>query len=490
MGIILKQGLQNTVISYVGILIGFVNVIVVQPFCLSTEEIGLVRLLFSFSSILAIFIPLGFATVTTKFFPHFKNKENGDNGYFGLLLIFLTIGYTATVLIISIFKSWIQSKYQADSILFNEYFNFVYIQSFFLAFGSLLMAYSFSQYKTTFPIFSNEIVVRIATIIGVVLYFKSFISLNSLITFLAIIYIAQTIILLFYIRLNTKISIKINWQIVREIGLNNIITYALLVTIGAISNLGMKYIDSMMLGSYLNLTAVGIFSIMAFIPTVIEAPLVAIEKIASPKISNAWAENDMRLIADIYHKSSRYMLILGGLFVVGITTNLPLLLSLLPEKFSTGINVAYILSMGAVFNMLTGLNTSIIFNSNNYKIGIVFLIFTLFIGVILNIVLIPNYGMEGAAIATVSASMAYNLFKFIYIKYKYNLQPLNFDTVKIIAIILISFFATYFLPNFLAPVLQMVFNALVTTLTFGILIYASNIIPEFHDKIPFLKKSK
>jgi hypothetical protein len=41
MGIIQKQGIANTIISYLGIAIGFVNIIYIQPQLLSSEEVGL-----------------------------------------------------------------------------------------------------------------------------------------------------------------------------------------------------------------------------------------------------------------------------------------------------------------------------------------------------------------------------------------------------------------------------------------------------------------
>ncbi|HRG60054.1 MAG TPA: polysaccharide biosynthesis protein, partial [Bacteroidia bacterium] len=59
MGIIQKQGIQNTIISYIGIIIGFVNVLILQPIMLSADEIGLTRILFSIATLFATIFPLG-----------------------------------------------------------------------------------------------------------------------------------------------------------------------------------------------------------------------------------------------------------------------------------------------------------------------------------------------------------------------------------------------------------------------------------------------
>ncbi|MBK7430409.1 MAG: hypothetical protein IPI62_05595 [Bacteroidetes bacterium] len=69
-----------------------------------------------------------------------------------------------------------------------------------------------------------------------------------------------------------------------------------------------------MIGKYMPLSFVGIYTVAAFIPTVIEAPLNAFDRIASAKISFAWSAGDRKQIFDIYHKSSLYMFLLADFF--------------------------------------------------------------------------------------------------------------------------------------------------------------------------------
>lgn len=88
MGIIKRQGIKNALSTYLGIFLGFLNLIVVQPYFLTPEEIGLTRLLFSLSFLIALFIPLGVTNLTTKYFPYFLHDENGHHGFFGFILIF------------------------------------------------------------------------------------------------------------------------------------------------------------------------------------------------------------------------------------------------------------------------------------------------------------------------------------------------------------------------------------------------------------------
>jgi O-antigen/teichoic acid export membrane protein len=69
MGIIVRQGIKNNIITYIGVLIGFFNILVLQPKVLTPEEFGLLRLLYSVSALFISLYPLGLTAFTIKYFP-------------------------------------------------------------------------------------------------------------------------------------------------------------------------------------------------------------------------------------------------------------------------------------------------------------------------------------------------------------------------------------------------------------------------------------
>ena len=137
MGILGKQGISNTIISYLGIIVGFVNVIILQPLMLSPEELGLIRMLYSVSILLATIFPLGINGITTRFFPVFRNHENGHHGYIGLICCLALVFYLIFGIVIFVFKDAIFSSYQ-NSQLFIQYFSYVFPLTFFLGFLSII----------------------------------------------------------------------------------------------------------------------------------------------------------------------------------------------------------------------------------------------------------------------------------------------------------------------------------------------------------------
>jgi O-antigen/teichoic acid export membrane protein len=121
MGSIKKQGFWNTFISYFGILIGFINILVLQPKMLSATELGLTRILYSTAVLFGTLFPVGLNFLTIKYFPEFKNEKNKHHGYLPLLLLISTCSFLLFSLFLFLSKNYFIAKY-SDSPLFVDYF--------------------------------------------------------------------------------------------------------------------------------------------------------------------------------------------------------------------------------------------------------------------------------------------------------------------------------------------------------------------------------
>ncbi|MFN0188688.1 MAG: oligosaccharide flippase family protein, partial [Bacteroidia bacterium] len=111
MGVIKRQGIKNTIATYIGFIVGFVNLIVIQPNFLTKEELGLTRVLYSFALLVAMFVPLGIGNATTRFFPRFKNIENRHHGFFGFMLLFPLLGFVLAASVLYAAKDFIMGRY-------------------------------------------------------------------------------------------------------------------------------------------------------------------------------------------------------------------------------------------------------------------------------------------------------------------------------------------------------------------------------------------
>jgi O-antigen/teichoic acid export membrane protein len=483
LGVIQRQGISNTIITYAGIVIGFVNLIIIQPLFLTTEEIGLIRVLFSFSALLSVFIPLGIGNITIRYFPYFRDREQKHHGFFGFMLIFPLVGFLFVSGVLLLFRDFFIHRYSEQAELFAEFFDFVFPLSFFLGLINVLNIYAFALYKPNIPSLLNEVVQRVLTIAVVAAYYLKWINLDQFIIYFVLIFGVQLVLLLLYIFKIDRPGFKVNTERVKEQNLPGVLQYGLILSFAGLASLGLKYLDSIMLANYLPLSIVGVYSVVAFVPAVIEAPLHSLDKIAGTRIAAALAEKDMHLVKSIYLVSSKYMLILGGLLFAGITSNINSLLEFLPEEFSKGGTVVIIISIGTLFTMASGSNNSIILNSEKYKFGAFLLIFLAVLAIVNNLLLIPPFGIEGAALATAISAFIYNLAKYLYILKHYGLQPFDAKTVLIILIIAVSTGIGYILPDTENAVVAIIYKSFVITAVYGASMLYFKIAPELAEQI-------
>ena len=97
------------------------------------------------------------------------------------------------------------------------------------------------------------------------------------------------------------------------------------------------------------------------------------------------------------------------------------------------------LAIAKLFDMVTSINSYILVYSKFYKFNLGFVIVLGILNVTLNIYLIPIFGMEGAAIASLTSLVMYNLMKIVFIFIKFKIHPFSKNTIKTLIIGTISF---------------------------------------------------
>jgi len=108
------------------------------------------------------------------------------------------------------------------------------------------------------------------------------------------------------------------------------------------------------------------------------------------------------------------------------------------NKYSTENNVLSILAFAGIFVAMGYVNGKWMIAENYTKIELVRNVFGLVVNVILNIILIPIYGIDGAAISTlISIFFASNAVLFFYKKtrkifYMQNMSIFDYKIIKII----------------------------------------------------------
>jgi O-antigen/teichoic acid export membrane protein len=140
--------------------------------------------------------------------------------------------------------------------------------------------------------------------------------------------------------------------------------------------------------------------------------------------------------------------------------------------------IVLVVSLGALFNMASGSNTSIIFNSEHHKKGIYILggVFVFLVGLLF--LLVPQYGTLGAAIAVSTGTFAYNFGKFAFIKKHYKMQPFSIDSLKLAILIGAVAAMGIYLPHLENAFVDILYRGSIVSLAYLSISYFWKLIPE------------
>jgi O-antigen/teichoic acid export membrane protein len=120
--------------------------------------------------------------------------------------------------------------------------------------------------------------------------------------------------------------------------------------------------------------------------------------------------------------SSAYSLVVGlGLVVTG-----HLLLNLFGEAFTTGYGVLVVLSVGRIVNSWTGPVVLLMTMTGHQTVAVKLQALNAVASVLLNITLIPPFGMIGAALASSSIVVIWNLAMYWNVRQRLKIDPTVF----------------------------------------------------------------
>ena len=176
MGLVQKDAFRTTVISYAGILIGYLNKGVLFLLILSTAQIGLINLIISIGTLFAQLANFGTVYVTWKFFPFLKNEEKKHHGFLPFVLLIVGAGIIIYSGLYILFRDQIQEGYIEKSPMFLDYYYWILPIGISYSLFIVLETYLRSLYKNIIAVFAYEVVLRLATTVILVLKWVNLIS--------------------------------------------------------------------------------------------------------------------------------------------------------------------------------------------------------------------------------------------------------------------------------------------------------------------------
>lgn len=193
--------------------------------------------------------------------------------------------------------------------------------------------------------------------------------------------------------------------------------------ISALSLLLLGSVDNIMLGAYVSVSEIGAYAIAIKVATVSSILLAAINTIMAPKIAHLFDKGHFNKLNQLIGFASK-ILMLSSLFVLMIIFIYPSeILGLFGSEFTEDniVVVLLVVTLAQFFNSISG-SVGIMMNmTNDQKRYRNVLLLALSFKVILNLILIPFYGLLGAAIASLVSTITWNFYLVYYIKKRHSI---------------------------------------------------------------------
>lgn len=445
MGIIEKQATKNAIYSYIGAGLGFITIMWLSHL-LSPSENGARGLLVSYAALFAQFANLGFTSVTIRFFPYFRNKDKGHHGFLFYALIVSLIGFLICWIVFLFLQPNLIENNQGKSPLFTTYLMYLMPLTFFTVFFNILDSYLRASYSSVIGSFTKEFLQRVL-ILGVLLfYFLHFFDFKMFMLLYISFTCLPTVMLVYYIIKQKEWHVKPVRGFVSKELRNEMTRLGLYSILAGGAGAIVLNIDAIMVNALLDEKKTGIYTIALQFGTIILIPARSLYRITSSIVAEAFKKNDLKEISSLYIKSCNTQLAIGALLFIGIYSNINNIMMLIPPSYAEGKYVILFLSAGYFIEMATGINQVIIVNSKYYRYDAYFVIAMVAIIVAANFILIPIYGITGSAIATALTVMANNAIRYLFLKIKFQMQPFNLNSLKLILISLVALLPSFFIP--------------------------------------------
>jgi len=423
MGVILKQSRINSIIIASGFLLGAVYSIFIVPklFNEHPEQWGLIQLFIYYAQIIAIFVLFSQPSVIIKFFPEYFKKGTANTLVaFSLIIV---IGLFCIFGIVWYFFG-ISFYFETNRTLYEKY----YLILIPILLGSVvfevLAAYSRIRQRSVMPFFLGTALQKIVFFIALVVMLFIGLSFDTLILLLIATFLLKPIILFIdLVVAKTRLSfVKLS---LRSFDLRKIFDYSVFGIFSGIAYLLIMRVDSLMIGNMLGLDQLAYYSIPVFLVTAMSIPEKSIAHISLPVVSSLYANSDFKGIETIYKKVSVNQFLLGGIIFLLIWINIDGLMEILGEKFGNTTWAFFFLGTGKLFDLLTSTNGQILNISEKYRYNLVLQIVLMVLAIVLNYLLLPVLGINGAALATAISIILYNVIKTLLIFKWYKIHPFS-----------------------------------------------------------------
>ena len=433
-----NQGIQHNLLTLTGVLFNTVLILVFLPVVLGLENMGKLFFLYEIALFLFPIMSVGISGLPGFYLPKLLPNSKNDHG--------LTILSLVLLLILVFLFGWLLL-----AVDFNAY-TFVLGENSYSTWFLTLLLILFLAYNQFFAMYSHYLNQRInlalliqttkftIPVLGFLYYFEFF-NFDTFLILFVLTFALPGIWQFWSIIKSSFFTIRINLIFFKSTFSKWLVKNSLLYWWGGISFVLFSKADVVILALALNFDQLAVYIMLLSITYFMHIPKSILGAVTGTVISYALKRNDTVHLQSIYKKSAVGLTIVGIVMVSFFYFVGWELLGLLPlgSSIQTSFFVLILLAIGKLITQSIGVSDILIAKSPFEKVLIPFQFIAGLINVFLAIILVPWYGIVGAAFSSLVTSIIFSLFMYIFLRFKYSIQPFSKDFIRLIIVTLIIF---------------------------------------------------
>ncbi|HET8858668.1 polysaccharide biosynthesis C-terminal domain-containing protein [Marivirga sp.] len=471
MGVLIKQSAYATIINYFGVAIGAINILFLFPEFLGQEKLGFFQAFTSMAIILSPFAQVGLPRTLLRYFPRFNIGPESWGRFFTFVLILAFFSISLFIGVFQLVDQWVFGFFEDKAPeLIDQYWLIILLASI-LVYISIFESFYKAKLHVVIPTFMREFFLRIMSSLLALLFFLDYYSFDWFLLLTVAVYAFSLILMILILLIKGQLHFNFSIFHLENSFIKEMLKYTFIIMAGAVGGIIVLRIDTLMVTGYLGLNETAIYTIAFFMGTIIEIPRRSIAQMSDAIITTAFENERLDEVKKIYKQTSINQLILGSFVFILVVINLDNIYAIMPKggTYAEGEWIVVLIGLSKLVDMVFGVNSEIIISSKKYKSNIYFILILAVLTIGLNILLIPEYGLIGAAIATLTSIFLFNLIKMIYIYYILQFQPFSLHTLSTILLSGFCLFIVSIIPEFSHPILNIAYLSLVTLIIYGLL---------------------
>lgn len=497
MGVIAKQSIKGTIVTYIGVAVGFVTTFFVITRFLSAEEIGLARVLVDAATLFIGLAQLGTSASILRFYPYFVSGQQSavsgqlseEHGFFFWTMLVPLIGFVLVAAVFFACHGALSNWFGEKSPLFVSYYYFVLPLAFCMLYQTVFETNANVRMHIVVPRAVRELLTRIGLLVVYLLYAFRLLTIDGFVLALIGVYALAATCNGAYLFSLGGISLRPDFAFLKahKDVVRKYLLYTAFLIVSAVTSVLAPTLSSFFITAQMGLSYTGIFAIATYISVMVSIPYRSLTAIASPQLSLAIKENRQDESGLLLSQVSRNLLLIGGLILAAIWVNIDLIFTILPNgsTYAVAKYVVLLLGIGQLIVATFQFALTALSYSRYYPFSLLYSFILTALALVLNNLFIPRWGMNGAAMASLIAQAVYFLLVTLTVRYAVGSRMLTGKHMLIVAL-LAAIFALNALMLYLLPEMNIWLSSILRSMVVllaALAAYRLQLSPELNDQI-------